>query len=130
MSQGTSPTRLQRIFTIVSALAFAGTTIFSLAAVFSGALKQDNTPIQSESQIKTAQLAKQANDYELVLKREPNNQTALQALVQIRLQMNDLKGAVEPMEKLVQLNPNRKDYKDLLEGIKQRTPKSQKSPSP
>jgi Flp pilus assembly protein TadD len=66
------------------------------------------------------QLQKQAQGYELVLKREPNNQLALQGLVQARLQMNDLQGAVEPMEKLVKLNPDNPQYKALLTAIKQR----------
>jgi hypothetical protein len=34
--------------------------------------------------------------------------------------MNDLQGAVAPMEKLVKLNPDNAQYKALLEGIKQR----------
>lgn len=130
MSQETFAKRFQRIFTIVSALAFAGSTIFAIAAVYSTALKEPNPPVQSEAQIKNAQLAKQAQGYELVLTREPNNQAALQALVQIRLQMNDLQGAVEPMEKLVKLNPDRKDYQTLLAAIKQREPQPQKTPSP
>ncbi len=34
--------------------------------------------------------------------------------------MNDLQGAVEPMEKLVKLNPDNPQYKALLAEIKKR----------
>ena len=58
--------------------------------------------------------------YEQVLQREPENQFALQKLVDIRIQKNDLPGAIAPMEKLVKLNPDNAQYKALLEVIKQR----------
>jgi cytochrome c-type biogenesis protein CcmH/NrfG len=119
MSQNTSQKPLQRIFILLSGLAFAGSTVFGMVGLFSNA-SQHPKDTRSTTASKDLQLQKQAQGYELVLKREPNNQLALQGLVQARLQMNDLQGAVEPMEKLVKLNPDNPQYKALLTGIKQR----------
>lgn len=67
-----------------------------------------------------SQLEEIEKGYERVLEREPENQFALQKLVEIRIQMNDLPGALAPMEKLVKLNPDNAQYKALLAGIKER----------
>jgi Flp pilus assembly protein TadD len=40
-------------------------------------------------------------------------------LANVRLQMNNKVGAIEPLEKLVKLNPNRADYKALLGQVRQ-----------
>ena len=120
MSQNTSPKPIQRILVILSGLAFAGSSVVGMAQLFTNtSQKTQNTPT-TEAGSKNLKLKEQERGYELVIKREPNNQLALQGLVQTRLQMNDLKGAVEPMEKLVKLNPDNPQYKALLAGIKQR----------
>ena len=67
-----------------------------------------------------SQIKAQVSGYEQVLKREPDNQVALQGLVQGKLALNDFKGAIAPMEKLVKLNPDRPDYKQLLAALKQK----------
>jgi len=59
-------------------------------------------------------LAAQERGYQTVLQREPQNQTALEGLANVRLQMNNQVGAIEPWEKWVKLNPDRADYKALL----------------
>jgi len=56
------------------------------------------------------QLQVQENGYEAVLEREPNNENALEGLVQTRIDMKDYEGAVKPLEKLVELNLEREDY--------------------
>jgi tetratricopeptide (TPR) repeat protein len=66
-----------------------------------------------------AELESQARGYELVLEREPENQTALEGLVDTRIQMGDIEGVVEPLQKLVELNPDVTDYAVLLAQTKQ-----------
>ena len=66
-----------------------------------------------------AQLAEREQGYELVLKREPENPAALQGLVETRIQMDDLAGAIEPMEKLVKIYPEQPELQALLEALKQ-----------
>ncbi|MDX2242579.1 MAG: tetratricopeptide repeat protein [Leptolyngbyaceae cyanobacterium bins.302] len=68
-----------------------------------------------------AELEKQAEGYELVLQREPDNQTALRGLLETRLALNDVKGALIPLEKLAKANPNETLYTVLLAQAKQQT---------
>ncbi|MDE5110906.1 MAG: tetratricopeptide repeat protein, partial [Trichodesmium sp. St7_bin2_1] len=64
------------------------------------------------------QLQKRARGYEGVLEREPENVTALEGLVKVRLEMGDRKGAIAPLEKMVGLYPEREDYKMVLEQVR------------
>lgn len=104
----------------VGVLAFVG---FSVILPFSGAFQQsqraNNTPSPSPSG-SPADLEAQAKGYELVLQREPDNQTALRGLVETRIQQGKLDGLVEPLQKLADLNPNQPDYQVLLAQAKQR----------
>ena len=68
---------------------------------------------------KQAQLEAEARGYQKVLEREPDNNTALTGLLNIRLEQQDLKAAVKPLEKLAKLNPEQTEYKILLAQAKQ-----------
>ena len=127
MSQNTSQKPLKRILIIISGMAFAGTSVFSMAGLFTSAFKEPRDDTTTAAASKDSQLEAQERGYELVLQREPENQVALQGLVQARLQKKDLQGAIEPMEKLVKLNPNNPQYKALLTGIKERVSKGDKT---
>jgi cytochrome c-type biogenesis protein CcmH/NrfG len=127
MSQNTSQKPIQRILVILSGLAFAGSTVLGMVSLLTTDIQASkNTPKTAAASKDAQQLKQQAQGYELVLQREPENQVALQGLVQTRLDMNDLQGAVEPMEKLVKLNPDNPQYKALLAGIKERVGKGGK----
>jgi tetratricopeptide (TPR) repeat protein len=59
-------------------------------------------------------LESQALGYQLVLEREPDNVNALQGLLEIRLQQQDLAAAIAPLERLGQLHPEQVQYRILL----------------
>lgn len=65
------------------------------------------------------ELQAQVKGYQLVLEREPNNQTALRGLLEAQLRLNDIEGAVQPLERLAQLNPEDTRYSVLLGQAKQ-----------
>jgi cytochrome c-type biogenesis protein CcmH/NrfG len=106
--------QLQKIMIVLSVVSLMGSTIFGLGKLFTGANSQPSQPKTPTAQSTSLTLAAQEKGYLTVLEREPNNQTALEGLVNTRLDMNNLQGAIDPLEKLVKLNPDRADYKVLL----------------
>ncbi|MEG3926482.1 MULTISPECIES: tetratricopeptide repeat protein [unclassified Microcoleus] len=108
--------RIKQIFALVSMVGFGGSAIFGMVSLFGSGLssqhQQKSAPVVAVSQ--ESLLAAQERGYETVLQREPQNQTALEGLANVRLQMNNKVGAIEPLEKLVKLYPDRADYKALL----------------
>lgn len=115
---------LQKTFIIASGLAFLGMMTVPMLTVLRGNANQTEVqvPSQGAPQQPTAadleRLKNLAGGYEKVLQREPDNPNALQGLVEARLQMGDLAGAIAPMEKLTKIYPEEKGLKQLLEAIK------------
>lgn len=72
-----------------------------------------NTPNPDATQAQ-ADLEAQAKGYELVLEREPDNQTALRGLVETQIQLGQVEAVVDPLERLAELNPQVTDYTVLL----------------
>ncbi|MGD2180098.1 tetratricopeptide repeat protein [Lusitaniella coriacea] len=111
---------------VLSVLAFVG---FSLLPLLSGILKNNQVAISPKSASASVQqlspeqqqeLETKAKGYELVLQREPENATALQGLVEVRLQQGYLTAALEPLETLAKLKAQQPDYTILLaEGKRQ-----------
>ncbi|MEO0835840.1 MAG: tetratricopeptide repeat protein [Cyanobacteria bacterium J06642_3] len=66
-------------------------------------------------------LEAEASGYQKVLEREPDNDTALNGLLKIRLQQKDLVGAIAPLAKLAQLHPEATEYTTLLAQARQQT---------
>lgn len=75
-----------------------------------------STPTETE---RLAELEGRANGYALVLQREPDNQAALEGLVEARIGLGDLAGAAEPLARLAELNPQEPRYAVLLAQTKQ-----------
>ena len=109
--------RILRIFTAISAIAFLGSAGFSLIRMLTN--PSQSTQVSAQAEDLTQQLQAQARGYERVLQREPENQIALQGLVEIRLQMKDFERTIEPLKTLVRLSPEQEQYKTLLATIKQ-----------
>lgn len=113
---------LLNLVLIVATVGLLGVTMLPLVTSAISSNSQANKPNPNPSQSATPQKADieaQARGYEEVLKREPENTTALRGLLQARLALNDVKGAVDPLEKLAKLNPNMTEYGVLLAQAKQ-----------
>jgi cytochrome c-type biogenesis protein CcmH/NrfG len=127
MTQSTAQKPLYKAFMLITGFAFIGSSLFGAISLFTNPANQaSDATAATQSQDARQQLQKQAQGYEAVLQREPNNQVALEGLVEARLQMNDFKGAIAPLEKLVKLNPDRSDFKTLLAQAKQEAGKVEK----
>jgi tetratricopeptide (TPR) repeat protein len=113
---------VQRVLVLLFGLAFIGSTAFMLVgSLFSNDSQPSASTSKATGSSEQEQLQAQIRGYEKVLTREPNNPTALQGLVQARLALQDLPGAIEPLEKLVQLYPQEPELKALLEAVKQQS---------
>jgi cytochrome c-type biogenesis protein CcmH/NrfG len=102
-----------KVFILGSGIAFLGTSLLSV----SGMISSSNQPTENATQSQNAQLQAEEKGFATVLQREPNNQTALRGLVQIRLRRGDAPGTKAALEQLVKLNPTNKEYKDFLAAI-------------
>ncbi|MGK7948720.1 MAG: tetratricopeptide repeat protein [Xenococcaceae cyanobacterium] len=109
---------LQRLLITIFGLAFLGSTVFFMlgSILNSNSTSSDITPTAPSPE---SQLLLQARGYEKVLEREPENITALSGLVRTRLELQDLEGAIIPLEKLIELNPQQEELTILLETIKE-----------
>lgn len=114
---------LQRLLITIFGLAFLGSTVFFMlgSILNSNSTSSDITPTAPSPE---SQLLLQARGYEKVLEREPENITALSGLVRTRLELQDLEGAIIPLEKLIELNPQQEELTILLETIKEELAKS------
>ncbi|OCR00298.1 Tfp pilus assembly protein PilF [Oscillatoriales cyanobacterium USR001] len=107
---------------VLSVIAFVG---FSIAPIVDSIVRANQassspspTPMQTTT-AKQSDLQAQARGYELVLQREPDNQTALKGLLQVRLELiqakqGEIKDVIGPLERLSKLNPENGEYAILL----------------
>ena len=108
---------------VLAVIAFVG---FSMGPLISGIVENNQskrqptpTPTQSTPTGKQSDLQAQARGYELVLQREPDNETALKGLLQaklelIRFKQAEIKDVIEPLEKLAKKHPEDTRYSVLL----------------
>lgn len=111
---------IQKTFIVASGLAFLGMMTIPMLTIFRGGANQTQpgTTQQQPTAGEIDQIKAIAEGYEKVLEREPDNPSALQGLVEARLQMGDLAGAIAPMEKLSEIYPEEEGLKQLLAAIK------------
>ncbi len=123
-----------KVVLVLAVIAFVGVSVVPIIGAF------NNTPPSNQNTSSTrgslpssdqkSQLEDQVRGYELVLQREPENQTALKGLLQARLALlsqkakgevkpSDIQAVIEPLEKLAKLNPEQSEYTVLLAQAKQ-----------
>lgn len=99
-------------------LSLVGFTILPLAISFFNGNNFLTKPASATTNVSgdrvDDELELQAKGYQLVLQREPENQTALEGLIEIRLQQGNIAATLEPLATLAKLNPDITDYSILL----------------
>lgn len=93
----------------------AALVAFSLLPSIGSLPRERGTP----SNPAASPLEMEAQGYQLVLEREPDNQNALRGLLEVRLEQGNLRSAIAPLESLAQLNPQETDYALLLAQARQ-----------
>ncbi len=117
-----------KIVLILAVIALVGGSMVPIIAAFNDSQQSGNTPTNTGNAASDqfSKLEDTVRGYELVLQREPENQTALIGLLEARLQLlrlgqGDIKGVITPLEKLSKLNPEETRYAVLLAQAKQQT---------
>ena len=112
--------RTKQIVTYISAIAFGGSTVFGLFKMISSSVNPPApTPIETAEVSPANRSQAMEKGYLKVLSREPNNVTALEGLVNVKLEQGDQKGAIGYLEKLIQLYPDNLGYKAVLGQLQQ-----------
>ncbi len=124
-----SPKTWQKVVVIVSGLALLGVMVFPMMGSLNQSSSSNQQTTANADGSPEERLKAIAQGYEKVLEREPNNPTALQGLVEARLQLRDLEGAIAPMEKLVSLYPEQEQLGTILKTMKEQL-ELQKNPPP
>ena len=120
VQRGQQIERKKRIVTYIGLVSFGGSMLFGGVNFLQQTWQKPQQPIVKSAE---TDLQTQIKGYELVLQREPNNQTALEKLSILRLNLGDNQGAIALIEKLVKLHPDRQDYQTVLANIKKKTDK-------
>lgn len=105
-----------KVFIIGSGIAFLGSSLLGLGSMISQSIDRP-APSENAAQSQNAQLQAEEKGFATVLAREPNNQTALRGLVEIRMQRGDIPGTKAALEQLVKLNPTNVQYKEFLAAV-------------
>lgn len=118
-----------KVVLALAVLTFVGISMVPLISAFNNNTQPptQNNPSAGgnlPSPDQKSKLQDEARGYQLVLQREPENQTALKGLLQARLELlslkeGDIQGVIEPLEKLAKLNPEQTEYAVLLAQAKQ-----------
>lgn len=104
---------LTKILVLASGGAFLASSVMGLSSLIGSSLDRPAAD-ENATQSQNAQLQAEEKGFVAVLKREPNNQTALRGLVEIRMQRGDIAGARDALAQLAKLNPKDPQYKEFL----------------
>ncbi len=108
--------KLTKVFIIGAGVAFLGSSVAGLSGLIATSLNE--TPAREKTtQSQSAQLQAEEKGFLGVLQREPNNQTALRGLVEIRMQRGDVTGTKAALEQLVKAYPDNRQYKEVLAAV-------------
>jgi hypothetical protein len=108
--------KITKVVVLLSGIAFLGSSVAGIGGLIASSLKQPD-PKANTAHSQDAQLQAQEKGFLGVLKREPNNPTALHGAIEIwrlRIQKGDAKGVKTTIEGLVKSDPKNKIYKELL----------------
>ena len=118
---GKSKTKYNRglyIVLLLTIIAFIG---FSVLPVLSNSVGQNRSLTKTEQVATTdqttsarAKLEMEAKGYQLVLQREPSNETALRGFLDTQLNLGNIQETIEPLQKLAELHPDDLEYRTLL----------------
>ena len=114
----------KKVFAGFSILAFFGLSGSALVSSLGDAFRPLEPTVEAipSAAEQAHALIEREQGFELVLEREPNNQVALEGLINTRLEMGHIEGAISPLETLVSLNEDREDLQTLLTQLKAETP--------
>jgi cytochrome c-type biogenesis protein CcmH/NrfG len=107
---------LTKVVVIISGIAFLSSSVLGLGSLIVSSIDKP-TKKENTAQSQNAQLQAQEKGFLAVLQREPNNQTALRGLVEIRMRTGDAPGTKAALEQLVKLNPTNQQYKEFLTAL-------------
>jgi cytochrome c-type biogenesis protein CcmH/NrfG len=105
-------TKTKQLFIILSITFFVGSTALGMLKTLGNTAAPQPSAI--DQNVEKEALQAQVQGYETVLKREPENQTALEGLANVRMELQDFKGAIAPLTQLVKRYPDRADYAKQL----------------
>ena len=108
--------KLTKAFVLASGIAFVSSSVLGLSGLVGSSLNKP-VPTKNAAQSQNAQFKVEEKGFLTVLKREPNNQTALRGLVEIRMRTGDAPGTKAALEQLVKLNPTNNQYKEFLAAL-------------
>ncbi len=111
MAQRTTRQWITAIFSVMISLAFLGA---SFAPLITGLTSAPNPQPQGTNLSEEERIKVEIASFEKVLAKEPTNQFALQNIIQLRNQIGDTKGTIEPLKTLANSYPEQTVYRLTL----------------
>jgi len=102
-------------------VAFIGVSVLPFLSSVGNQQQANNSASSPATQQQQQDLADQAKGYEAVLEKEPENENALQGLIEVRIKQGNIEAALPHLEKLAELNPDETAYRILLAQARQQT---------